>query len=120
MTDRKKERKNEIKKERKKETQMSYFLCRHTFTQINLELAQTEATTAQVSEVPDEKKDRILTVNQREEVSEDGESPSHFFGTIWSAGVVSDEASELQQRCALFPSDIPGSAALSVWTLHDD
>lgn len=53
------------------------------------------------------KKD-TLTVNQREKISEDGDSPSHFFGTIWSLGVASDEASTL--RCsALFHSDMPDS-----------
>lgn len=48
-------------------------------------------------------------MDHREEVSEDGESPSHVFGTICSAGVAGDEASEL--RCpARFLSDMPDSA----------
>lgn len=54
------------------------------------------------------KKD-ILTVDQREEVSEDAESPSHFFGTICPAGVASDEASTLPCSALLF-SVMPDSA----------
>lgn len=50
-----------------------------------------------------------LTVNQREKVSEDGKSASHFFVTIWSAGAVSRKASKLRCSALLF-SDIPDSA----------
>lgn len=56
-------------------------------------------------------------MDQREKVSEDAESPSHFFGTIWSTGVASDEASEL--RCsALFLSDMPDFTRWRFWTLN--
>lgn len=47
-------------------------------------------------------------MDQREEVREDGESPSHFPGIIRSAGVAGGEASKL--RCpALFLADMPDS-----------
>lgn len=47
-----------------------------------------------------------LTVNQRQKISEDGKSATHFYGTIGS--VVSDEGSKL--RCSV---DMP-----DVWSLY--
>ncbi|CAB1420919.1 unnamed protein product [Pleuronectes platessa] len=65
------------------------------------------APASHLAEVPSNTPGR-LTVKQREKVREDGESPSHFLGTICSAGVLrDDEASELRRRPALFPRTYP-------------
>lgn len=56
-------------------------------------------------------------MDQREEVSEDTKSPTHFFGTICSAGVASDETSKLPYLALVFFSDMPGLYALTAWTI---
>lgn len=73
-----------------------------------MKLAIAHARIAYISKPQNGKNEDTLTVNQREKVSEDGESLSHFFGTIWSAGAVSGKASKLRCSALLF-SDMPDS-----------
>lgn len=54
-------------------------------------------------------KRKVLTVDHGEEINYDAESPTHFYGSTWSSGVLGHESSTLR-RSALFFPHMPGSS----------